>query len=138
MYLIYGQDEAVAIWVFAHLGLGPPNRSPYVAIGVVDDAGRPTGGMVFNDWNGANIEITVYAPHALTRQAMRAAYAYVFGQVGACRLTAKTKRNNAIMKKLLPRYGFKFEGVLRNYYGPNPADDALIFRLDPQAAAKWM
>lgn len=134
MQLVYGQDNAVALWVARQLQLSI--HPPYVAIGVVADDGRELGGMVFNDWNGANMEVTVYGPRALNRMTLRAAFNYVFNEAKAIRLTARTKRNNKRMRKLLLRIGFEYEGTMKDYFGRS--DDAMLFRLTPQAAAKWM
>ena len=136
MKLVYGLSNEVAEWTCEKLGycLAPP----LIAIGVSDDDGEPLGGIVFNDWNGHNLEISIYGPGAMNRRTIDAAFHYAFQIAKATRLTARTKRSNDWLKAMLPRLGFELEGVLHRYYGPGPHNDAFIYRLDPSAAKKWM
>ncbi len=136
MKLVFGRDEDVANWVSKNLGF--PILPPYTAIGVEDQDGNPCGGAVFNDWNGSNLEITICGPGAMKRGIIRGVFHYVFIQLGASRLTAKTKRSNKPMRKMLHKFDFKFEAILKRYYGVLPDDDAIVFRLDPVTAMKWM
>lgn len=131
---MYGQDQAVAEWVAQRLGI--PIQPPYRAIGVENEQGEAIGGMVFNDWTGANVEITIFGPGALTRKTLRVALRYVFGELKALRLTARTKRDNGMMQAVLGRLGFEREGVMRDYYGRG--QHAVLYRLLPRQAAKWM
>ena len=135
MNLIFGHDQAVAEYVAA--GLGVVIHPPFVAIGVVKDD-RLAGGMVFNGFTGANIEITAFGPGCMHRGIIRAALHYVFEQSNVLRLTARTKRSNKLVCKLLPRLGFQFEAVLKNYYGPQRGDDAILYRLTRGDAARWI
>lgn len=136
MRIVAGHDEVVAQWTREKMGLAL--HPPYTALGVIDHEGTLRGSLVFHDWNGANIEITIYLPRALQRGIIKAAFQYAFVQVGAIRLTAKVRRDNVPMRKLLPRLGFAFEATLKSYYGPKRENDALLFRLSPAAAIKWM
>lgn len=136
MRLVFGRDDEVAAWTSQHLGMAI--HPPYTAMGVADLDGNLCGGAVFTDWNGSNIEIAICGPGAMKRGVVRAAFSYVFLQVGASRLTAKTKRGNLLMRKMLPKFGFEFEATLKRYYGVQRENDALVFRLDPATALKWM
>ncbi len=136
MRLVFGRDDEVAAWTSQHLGMAI--HPPYTAIGVEDEEGTPKGGVIFNDWNGSNLEITICGPGAMKRGIIRAVFHYAFIQAGANRLTAKTKRSNKLMCKMLPKFGFVFEAVLKRYYGVQRENDALVFRLDPATALKWM
>lgn len=136
MRLVFGQDELVAQYVFGHLGIALV--PPYTAIGGTRDGKTLCIGVVFNQYNGSNIEITLYGPGSLTRGAIRGVYHYVFEQLGVGRVSAKTKRSNNNMQRLLPRFGFKFEGISERYFGPQKADDAIRFVLFPDEARKWI
>lgn len=136
MNVIVGHDEAVADW--AGKRLGRPFTPPYVAIGFSRDGERLHGAAVFNGWNGANIDLTIYGPGCLTRGAIRAVYDYAFRQIGAARMTARTARTNKPMKRLIPRLGFEYEGVAKRYYGPERKDDAIVFGLFPERAKDWI
>lgn len=136
MILVFGQDELVAQYVFGNLGL--PLVPPYTAIGGTRDGQTLCIGAVFNQFNGSNIEINLYGPGALTRGAIRSVYHYAFEQLGVNRVSAKTRRSNKTMQRLLPRFGFKFEGISERYFGPEKADDAIRFVLFPDDARKWI
>lgn len=126
----------VGHWVAERLSIAL--HPPFVAIGLASDAGEAKGGFVYNCYNHTNIEISYYGPGTLSRSVIRAAFwAYPFEQLGVLRLTASTKRSNKLVRKLLPRLGFEFEAVLKNYYGPTRNDDAMVFRLDRKAAERW-
>ena len=134
--LVFGQDDIVAGWVSKKIGalISPP----FVAIGVTRDGTALCGGTVFHHWNGHNLEITLASDGAITRGTLRAIYHYMFEQVDAGRVTARTRRSNKTMRDMLPRLGFQFEGVSRRYYGPNKADDAFVFVLFPENARKFL
>lgn len=125
MPLLLGHDASVANWVAARLGIAI--APPYVALGVLDGAGTLIGGAVFSGFSGANIDVTIYGPRAMTRQAMRAGFAYVFGQLRCERLTARCKRSNAQMRRLMERLGFVHEGTQRRYWGAGRENDAIVY-----------
>jgi hypothetical protein len=133
--IITGQDQMVAEW--ASEQLKQPIVPPYVAIGFAK-GDELDGAAVFNDFNGANIELTIYGPGCLTPATIKYVFEYAFRQLGVARVTARTRRGNAVMRKLLPRLGFSFEGTAKRYFGTDKADDALLFALFPEAARKWM
>lgn len=136
MQLIFGQDALVADWVGVNLGL--TIVPPYTAIGGTLDGTSLAIGAVFNQWNGSNLEITLYGPGGLTRGSIRAIYHYVFVQLGAERLSATTRRSNKLMCKKLHKLNFQFEGVSKRFFGPTPQDDAFRFVLFPTSAQRWM
>lgn len=135
MRLLFGHDRSVADFVSD--GLGIVISPPFVAIGIVDDD-KLRGGMVFDGYNGSNIEITLYAPGSLKRGIIRGGLHYVFVQSGVLRLSARTKRSNKAMCRILPRLGFKFEAVLPQYFGPQRGDDAVLYRMTREDAARWI
>lgn len=136
MIAVFGKDQLVAD--FVSNGIGDFFSPPYVCIGFSRDGHSLCGGALFNNWTGSNMEVSIYGPGALTRYAMGVGCRYCFKQMKANRITAKTRRSNRLMKALLPRLGFVFEGTQKQYYGPTRNDDALLFALFPEAAEKWM
>lgn len=136
MRLVFGLDQLVAEYVATNLGL--VIVPPYTAIGGTVDGNTLCIGAVFNHWNGSNLEISLYGPGALRRGAIRAVYHYAFVQLGAHRLTATTRRSNKAMQRLLPRFGFQFEGTSKRFFGPSHGDDAIRFVLFPESAQRWM
>lgn len=111
---------------------------PYTAIGGTVDGQSLCIGVVFNSWNGSNIDISLYGPGALRRGAISGVYHYAFKQLNATRVTANTRRSNKVMQRLLPRFGFKFEGISERYFGPTRPDDAIRYVLFPENAEKWI
>ena len=133
MELLFGQDEAVAEWASARLGTSIVR--PYVAIGVWDGS-KLRAAMVFNDFTGANIEITVASdPAGSTRAAVRQAFAYPFRQAGCRRLTMRTRADHAVMLDIAGRLGFRREGVLREFY--DDGCDAVVFGL-LRSECRWI
>lgn len=134
--LLYGHDQDIAEWTAGRLG--QTVDPPYRAIGIVDETGEIRGGMVFNRYTRANIEITMYGPGCLTRAVIRGWFDYVFEQLKCIRLTAITRRDNKLVCRLLPRLGFTYEATMKNFFGPKKADDAIVFRLTHEFASRWM
>lgn len=135
MQLVFGRDEEVCKWVCEKVDctISPP----FVAIGAKKD-GKLIGGAVFNEYNGANIHITLASDGALARGTIAGIYDYCFNQSKVGRVTAMTKRSNKQMRDLLPRLGFKFEAVLSRYYGPKRGDDAFTYALFPENAKDYL
>jgi len=133
--IVTDQDAEVAQW--ASQKLGQPIVPPFIAIGFKKN-GVWDGAAIFNDYNGANVELTIYGPGCLTPATIKYVFEHAFRKLGVARVTARTRRGNAVMRKLLPRLGFSFEGTAKRYFGQTKADDALLFALFPEAARKWM
>jgi RimJ/RimL family protein N-acetyltransferase len=133
--IVLGQSEAVAEWVARQCG--KPFHPPFEAIGIAGPAGL-TGGFVFTGFNGDGVEVSVAGHGIASRGAWRAACAYVFDQLGCARMQMHTRRSNKAVRTILPRFGMKFEGVARRFYGD---EDGLVFSLtaDDVAAfrARW-
>lgn len=134
MNLVYGQDEIVAEWMGEKIGV--KFVPPFVAIGAVKD-GALCAGALFNNWNGANMDISL-AADTLSRSAIRSVYEYAFNQARATRITALTKRSNKKMREMLPRLGFRLEGVSLRYFGPRRSHDAFRYFLFRDDATRWM
>lgn len=126
MQLVFGHDKTIAEWAAHNLGI--EISPPFVAIGVADGQGL-RGGIVYNHYNRFDIEMSIYGPGCMTRGVIRSALAYPFDQLGVLRVSAQTRRDNKAMREILPRLGFKFEGVRERHYGPNRRDDAFLFGL---------
>jgi RimJ/RimL family protein N-acetyltransferase len=97
-------------------------QAPYTAIGWTDEAGAILGGAVFNNWNGANVELSLAGRGSISRQAFRDIARYVFGQLGCRRLTMHTKASNLRLILQAERNGFAREGMRKDFF---PDDDAV-------------
>lgn len=124
--------QRVGEW-FGHK-VGKFQHPPYSAMGWEDGMGELRACALFNDYNGANLEAHMFG--RVTRQALREAFRYAFRQVGVVRVTAKPFLSNVNLCVALERIGFVEEFTMKNYYGLG--QHALVMRLDPGAAERWM
>lgn len=115
-----------------------PIHEPYSAMGFLDQLGYIQGAAIFNNYNGANIEMHYYGPKCVTRMNFKAVLTYVFNELGCIRITVLPPRNNKKLLKILPRLNFVYETVLKNYYGSKKQDDAIVYRMTPIEASKWI
>ena len=137
MHLVGGHDRQVMDW--ASQVLDKRFVEPATAFGVVNDEGRLHGAAIFNDfYPGGNLELTYLGPHTLSRKIIRGIALYAFKECGVARLTCKTERRNRIVQKLLPRLGFTLEYSQKRYFGPEKAQDALVFVLYRNHAPSWL
>jgi len=136
MQPVFGYDEEVAGWAGAQLGV--TFQRPFKAMGVVDGE-TLCGAVIFNEhYHGGNIEMTLVGPGMLTWRVQKAIMQFSFINCEASRLTARTARRNTVVRRLLPKAGFQFEGVQKRYYGPEKGDDALCYVLFREHAGKWL
>ncbi len=133
--IVYGRDAEIAEWMGERLET--VFSPPYTALGVLDGEGRVIGGILFNDYNGQNIEVTAYGPGAMTRESVGTMFKYAFVQLGCWRLTARTRRGNLTMRDLLRRLGFKHEGIQQGYWGRSKANDCFLYGMT-RTNCKWI
>lgn len=137
MRLVGGDGEMVI--KFVETALGKEITRPAVAFGIIDDKDILIGGAVFNDYTGNNIEMTLHCRGLWARPNVLQSIAHYVYEVNGCeRLTARTRRGNIAVRKLLPKAGFSFEGTQKRYFGKSKEDDALLFVLFRDKAEKWM
>jgi RimJ/RimL family protein N-acetyltransferase len=123
-------NDAIAGWIMGKLGRRAVR--PYKALGVLNGDGRLIAGAVFNGYNGANVDMTVYS-HSIglaSRSALLAVFRFAFLELKATRVTVRTKRKNALHSSgMLQRLGFSFETCAARYYGKGRAGDAMVYRM---------
>lgn len=136
MSVVFKDPEIIAEYV-GRIG-GKPFRPPYTAIGVYDRSGIIYGGFVFTGFNGDGIELSVAGRGIACRTAWRAVVDYVFDQLGCQRLQMHTRRSNRRVTQILPRFGMKFEGIARRFYGQ---EDGVTYSLTvddlPGFMSRW-
>jgi hypothetical protein len=138
--LVFPGDEAtnvqIAEWVMQRLGRRAVK--PYRSIGAVDEAGQLVAGVVFNGYNGANVDLSIYAPGCISRSAIRQVMHYAFDVLKATRITVRIKRRRRGIVGKVPLYGvggvverlgFVFECCAARYYGEGKAMDAMVYRM---------
>jgi len=133
---VFGHDQTFLEWAAERDPEGSVPYGRYWVIGLVDDDGRAIGAVTIVQTSAAGVQIGLECENAVTRQAIRDTFAFIFGHLGASRCELVTRRTNKVMKKHAPNLlGFRFEGVRRDYYGPG--DDGLAFVMQPQTC-KWI
>ena len=141
MQTVYGSpsdDNARIIGEWFAAQTKRPVHPPFSAIGWVVDQ-QLCGAAIFNDYNGSNIELHIFAvDERVTRQMIVDVFDYVFVRANCNRLTAKPYRKNKAVRKFAERLGFAYEATLKNYYGPTRGDDALVYRMDRATAERWL
>lgn len=131
MIVVQGPESvAVAGYIERHLKIEISKPSITLGFMAGDDPnnfGRPLCGVVLNEYNGSNIELTICAEKAgITLGVMRYLARYVFGQLGCRRLTVRCKRSNKHARRMAERFGFKYESVAQRFF---PDDDATVLRM---------
>ena len=119
-----GADGAVAALLCDKLGV--KIVPPFASIGL-REAGKLKGGVIFTNWNGVNVEITIYAPGMLNRRLISFIANYVFVEIGCLRVSTRARRSNVLALSVNRKIGFREEGVARRYFGPSDGDDAILF-----------
>lgn len=137
MQIIGGHDTLVAGWAGEQLGVR--FQEPYTAFGFADDGGAMRGACIFNDYYpGGNVEWTYVGPFSFSRSSLYFMARFCFDELKASRVTAKTKRSNVRVQKLLNRGGFSYETTQKRYFGPTKKDDAIVFVMTREGAKKWL
>jgi RimJ/RimL family protein N-acetyltransferase len=124
----------VAHWTWNEFRLTP--MAICSAIGIVRD-NCIVGSILFQDYNGFNVEMSYYGPATPSVGILRAVARFALERFNVDRLTIRTNRKNDRVMKTLSRYGFKFEGVQRRFYGQfGDAASFVVFREDLERISK--
>ena len=127
--------QKLANWYMQQSGL--LFHTVYTATGFLLE-GELKAVAIFTDFNGANIELHLVANRILNRFMINSVLNYVFNQLGCIRLTVKLLRKDKKISKMLLRSGFNYECTLKSYYGLQPEQDALVYRMFRPQAERWI
>ena len=117
-------DARFRPWLEERIGVVLPSDAQFVGRVVGE---RIAAAIGVSHWTGPDVELSVAAsPGSGSRGLLRTVFAYVFGQLGCVRCTARIRASNQDSIALAERLGFRREGVLRKGYGD---EDAIIFGL---------
>ena len=119
-------DETLQTGEWASRQLGQRFVPPFVAIGIRNKQGELTGAAIFNDRCDRNIEMTAVGRGAFTRGVCRELARYCFVQSKCRRVTTRTRASNLYVRRVLERFGWVEEGVLRHWYDD---DDCVVYGL---------
>ena len=132
MQLIDGQDAVVADWLAVKFGAFLL-QSPNVVWGVIDKAGVLRGAFVVTWRCDTTAELHVFGVRS--KDTTCEMFRRVFDELGVWRLEVRTSKRNRAIKRAAPKYGFRFQGVERDYYGPG--EDALVYFMRP-TECRWI
>ena len=130
--LIFKHDAAVCAWVAGRLPhvrkFGPEAK----AIGIVR-GGHLVAGIVYDnysEWLG-NIEMGVASSHPrwLSREVLRAAFAFPFDQLGCHRVTLMVRKKDKHTRRFVERLGFRLEGTHKGWFARSGHGDGVSYGL---------
>ena len=133
MRLLVGHDDTVAGWVGNKFG--EAFIPPFLALGIIDKTGLLRGGLVIRPCNTSTCDLTVYSEGAITPGIWRKLWQVIFLDLNFARCVVQTHKKNKPLKQVIPKLGFKFEGVAKNFYGVG--HDALQFSMTPDIC-RWL
>ena len=113
--LLLDCDETVAKWQ-ANLCQLPVCKYDR-ALGLLDNKGVIIGAVIFQNWNGCNVEMGYHGKQTLTAGITRCLARYILLNFDPSRLTVITSKRNRQLMRGLQRLGFRLEGTQRCYYG---------------------
>lgn len=132
MKLVHGHDQTVIAWIAKIYGQEVRQR-PCAAMGTIDAEGVLRGAFVVTWKNDTTAELHVYG--RTSNDTFRAMFETAFTEWGVHRLEVRTSRTSKIIKKSAPKFGFRFQGVEREFYGPGR--DALVYFMLP-SECRWL
>jgi len=133
MPLLFGHDREVAAW--AENKLEGRLIFPHAAVGMLDRRGVLRGAFLLSFHNPHTAELTLYSEEVMTNDMVRGFFRWTFVGLGIHRLQIRTHRKHKAIKRAAPRFGFKFEGVQKHFYGPD--QDALCYFMTPDIC-RWI
>lgn len=111
---------------------------PYSAMCWTNDKNEIIASALFNDYNGFNIDAHICMPGTFSKQKIKDIFNYVFVFLKCTRLTAKPKRSNQMVVKLIERLDFIPEATLNEYWGLGSENDALVYVFKSNNLETWI
>jgi len=116
-------DAAAKVWIDRSLGMNL--ALPFCGYSILQ-RGEQVGAFVFNNWTGPDIELTIACSERVSLRVARFIAFLAFYDLGARRLTARTKASNKKAINAMLALGFKMEGCVREFFD---GEDAILFGL---------
>lgn len=115
--VLFGADDAVKAFVGSRLPFRQNSFGDSTALGVIRH-GQLVGGVVFHNYRGHDIEISIASATPLwaSKKTFATLYGYPFNQLGVARITCITSRKNKVVRRLAEASGFKLEGTHRKAF----------------------
>lgn len=112
--LLFHSDEVVANFLFKK-HVAPPMKYDQ-AVGIMVD-GQLSGGILFQGWNGCNVELSYYGAGTMTPGIIKCLARILVSTFNVSRVTVHVNQRNRSFLKSLQRLGFGIEGTQRRFYG---------------------
>jgi RimJ/RimL family protein N-acetyltransferase len=113
--LLLNCDNLVTAWAFK-----THNKVPMLvdrSFGVIEN-GQIVGAALFSSYNTVNAEFSYYGKGTLTLGIVKALAKIALYELHLARLTVIVPKRPSFLLKKLAKFGFRYEGVQRRYYGP--------------------
>ena len=120
----FRDDAAAKVWIDRELNLNL--ALPFCGYAITDAKGRQVGAFVFNGFTGCDVELTLACRERVNVRVARFIFLLAFYDLGARRLTVKTRASNKKAINAALAVGFRIEGRLREYFD---GEDAVVFGL---------
>lgn len=119
-------DERVPRFVAQQTGAS--DFTAFASIGIEDSEGHIIAGVVYDQYNKANVcmHVAAIAPGWLTRKFLWMVFDYPFNQLGVQRVTGLVPSTNVCALRFDTHLGFKQETKLIGAY---PGGDLLVLRM---------
>jgi hypothetical protein len=117
--------EIVGPWVYERTGgTWIPQRG--TAIGLIDINGKLKAGVIYEDYNGANIVCHIAIDGVMSKKYLAMIFDYPFNQLNVKRITVPIEATNLSSINLVTKMGFILESRLEQ---ATLDSDLLIFRM---------
>jgi RimJ/RimL family protein N-acetyltransferase len=124
--MIFLRDEDAIVSAYVAGQTGDQYTDVMRTLGILNHQGRLIGGFVVTNYSGHGVELSIAGRGCVSRDAWNAIGGIVFGELGCQRLSVTTRRSNKRVRKMAPKFKFKFEGIARRFYGD---EDGIVFSL---------
>lgn len=132
MNLITSHEATIVDWLERVHGVHVL-QTPRLVLGIIDRDGVLRGAFVITWRNDTSAELHVYG--ALSNGVVGEMFRTVFGACRLHRLEVRTPRRNKKVRKAAVKYGFTYEGLAREFYGPG--EDAFVFGMTAREC-RWL
>lgn len=132
MRIVTGHDDTIRAWLEDRFGVLVVH-TPRLIMGVIDDRGVLRGAFVITWRTETTAELHLYG--RTSNDTWRAMFRLVFGELGVYRLEIRTAKDNKSIKRNAPKFGFRFDGKVHDYYGSG--EHALAYSMTPHQC-RWL
>lgn len=125
-------EPTILEWLSQRYGVAV-YQSPRVVLGVIDDEGVLRGCFVVTWRSETTAELHLFGK--TSNDTWKALCRLIFIEWGVWRLEVRTAKTNRAIRRAAPKFGFRFQGTEREYYGPG--QDAYAYAMTPNEC-RWL